>query len=86
MYDKGKIFLEKGWTDCHALDAVRKNLETRSMKSIDITKLGLVKRINNPLDVLDNSVLGETMKHFKGNTILAASDLSEETQGRPFVP
>jgi hypothetical protein len=66
MYDEGELFQEKEWHDCWIFDTVRRELEKKSLKNINICSLGL-KKDNDILNVFDNSVLGEFMRHFKGN-------------------
>ena len=66
MYDDGKLFDEKEWHDSYIFDVVRSKLEKKNMKTLDISTFGLNKG-KDPLEVLDNSVLGEFMKHLKGN-------------------
>ena len=72
MYDEGELFKEKEWHDCWIFDTVRKELEKRALKNIDISLFGLRKKssnqfeVFNPYHVFDNSVLGEFMNHFKG--------------------
>jgi hypothetical protein len=66
MYDEGELFKEKEWHDCWIFDIVRKELEKKLLKNIDISLLGLQKRYSDDFHVFDNSVLGEYMVHFKG--------------------
>jgi hypothetical protein len=67
MYDEGELFKEKEWHDCWIFDTVRKELEKKSLKNIDICFFGLKNDDPNKHNVFDNSVLGEYMTHFKGN-------------------
>jgi hypothetical protein len=67
MYDEGELFKEKEWHDCWIFDTVRKELEKKSLKNIDICLFGLKNDDPNKHNVFDNSVLGEYMIHFKGN-------------------
>jgi hypothetical protein len=66
MYDEGELFKEKEWHDCWIFDAVRKELEKKSLTNINICLFGLKKRDPNLFNVFYNSVLGEFMNHFKG--------------------
>jgi hypothetical protein len=64
MYDQGKLFDQNEWHDSYILDVVRLELEKKSLKNINISLMGL--RWVDPLNIFDNSVLGEFMNHFKG--------------------
>jgi hypothetical protein len=66
MYEQGLIFNEKEWHDSYIFDVVRLKLEENGLKNFNISNLGL-KKTNDPLNVFDNSILGEFMVHFKGN-------------------
>jgi len=66
MYDQGFLFNEKEWHDSYVFDVVRLKLEKNGLKNFNISNLGL-KKTNDPLNVFDNSILGEFMVHFKGN-------------------
>ena len=66
MYDQGKLFDQNEWHDSYIFDVVRKELEKKSLKNINICLFGLKKRDPNAFHVFDNSVLGEFMNHFKG--------------------
>ena len=66
MYEQGLLFNEKEWHDSYIFDVVRLKLAKDGLKNFNISKLGL-KKTNDPLNVFDNSVLGEFMIHFKGN-------------------
>ena len=65
MYDEGELFKEEQWHDCWIFDIVRRELEKKSLKNINICSLGL-KKDDDKSNVFDNSVLGEFMIHFKG--------------------
>jgi hypothetical protein len=66
MYDQGKLFDQNEWHDSYIFDVVRLELEKNLLKNINISLMGLNKS-NDQLNVFDNSVLGQFMKHFKGN-------------------
>jgi len=65
MYDKGELFREKEWHDCWIFDTVRKELEKKLLKNINICQFGL-KKNEDLLNVFNRSVLGKYMIHFKG--------------------
>jgi hypothetical protein len=66
MYEQGLLFNEKEWHDSYIFDVVRLKLEKNGLKNFNISNL-VLKKTNDPLNVFDNSVLGEFMIHFKGN-------------------
>ena len=74
MYDNGKLFNEKEWHDSYIFDVVRSKLENENMKCLNIPSLGLVKG-KNVYEVLDNSLLGQSLKHLKGNRKGLANNL-----------
>ena len=74
MYINGKLFNEKEWHDSYIFDVVRKKLEIKNMKSLDISSFGL-KKGSDPLEVLDNSELGKYLRHLKGKRKVLATNL-----------
>ena len=67
MYTGGKIFNLDSWTDSHAFDAVRKNLENeKSCSNVNISDCG-IKDVGNESHVFVASILGDFMDHKKGS-------------------
>ena len=66
-YLNGKVFDEDQWHDSYVFDVIRDKILLKK-EQLNITDIFLDQKIfNDPLNVLDHSILGMFMKHLKGN-------------------